>query len=136
MSKQYQLSYLGKANILKIISLQFQFKLKQNLKFILVFYRPENTLRKLNIDRMFAKSFLDDMKSLDLLFGPDALLYLSIDDKARVPIGLAAANKQVCYTYRVTIFQHLHTNFWKNAILSSITVVQRILVKRGRHNHP
>ena len=56
--------------------------------------RPENTLRKKNVDRMFAKSFTDDMKNLDPLFGPDVLLYLSVDDKARVPLGLAAANLQ------------------------------------------
>ena len=56
--------------------------------------RPENSLRKKNIDRMYAKSFTDDMKNLDPLFGPDALMYLSIDDKARIPLGLAAANKQ------------------------------------------
>ena len=39
-------------------------------------------------------SFTLDMKELDLLFGPDVVSYFSIDDKARVPLGLAAANKQ------------------------------------------
>ena len=43
---------------------------------------------------MFAKSFCDDMLSLDPLFGPNAMTFLSNDDKARVPLGLAAANKQ------------------------------------------
>ena len=56
--------------------------------------RPENTLRKKNIDRMFAKSFIDDMRNLDPLFGDDAMVYLSIDDKAKVALGLAAAKLQ------------------------------------------
>ena len=56
--------------------------------------KPENNLRKKNIDRMFAKSFCDDMQGLEPLFGPEPLLYLSNDDKARVPLGLAAANVQ------------------------------------------
>ena len=50
--------------------------------------RPERNLRKKNKDRMFAKSFCDDMKSLEKQFGPDALNYVSMDDKAKVPIGL------------------------------------------------
>ena len=56
--------------------------------------RPETNLRKKNPDRMFAKSFTDDLKSIDLLFGHDAVNYLSIDDKAKVAIGLTAAKSQ------------------------------------------
>ena len=43
--------------------------------------RPENSLRKENADRMFAKSLQDDMQSLDSLFGPDVILYLSNEIK-------------------------------------------------------
>jgi len=56
--------------------------------------RPENSLRKKNIDRMFAKSFCDDMFEVCKLFGPKAVLFMSNDDKARIPLGLAAANLQ------------------------------------------
>ena len=56
--------------------------------------KPEANLRKKNPDRMFAKSFTDDMKSIDPLFGPDAVNYVSVDDKAKVVIGLAAAKSQ------------------------------------------
>ena len=50
--------------------------------------KPENSLRKKNIDRYFAKSFCDDIKSLDLLFGPDSMNYISADDKARILLGM------------------------------------------------
>ena len=43
---------------------------------------------------MFAKSFTDDMKFLDQQFGHEAVVYVSMDDKAKVPIGLAAAKCQ------------------------------------------
>ena len=56
--------------------------------------RPENSLRKKNIDRWFAKSFTDDMRSIDPLFGPDSVNYISVDDKARLLLGQAAANIQ------------------------------------------
>ncbi|CAB4063341.1 unnamed protein product [Lepeophtheirus salmonis] len=71
---------------------------------------PENSLRKSNTDRMFAKSFTDDMKDLDLLFGPDAINYLSNDDKARVPVGLAGSNLQapvlISRKYKVRLLDH------------------------------
>ena len=56
--------------------------------------RLENTLRKKNIDRMFVKSFIDNLQEICKLFGPSCVLFLSNDDKARVPLGLAAASLQ------------------------------------------
>ena len=43
---------------------------------------------------MYAKCCVDDVQRICSLFGPDAVLFLSNDDKARVPLGLAAANLQ------------------------------------------
>ena len=75
-----------------------------------IFFRPENNLRKINIDRIFAKSFLDDLNALDLLFGPDVVVFMSNDDKARVPLGLTAANKQgqilMHMSYKVRLADH------------------------------
>ena len=55
-------------------------------------------------------SITKDMKELDLLFGPVAVRYYSIDDKARVPLGLAAANEQspllMCLEYKVRLPDH------------------------------
>ena len=56
--------------------------------------KPEASLRKRNVDRGFAKSFIDDMFEVANIFGPLATLFLSNDDKARVPLGLAAASLQ------------------------------------------
>ena len=35
------------------------------------------------------------MKNIATMFWPDSVLVLSIDDKAKVPIGITAATKQV-----------------------------------------
>ena len=71
---------------------------------------PENSLRKKNIDRMFAKSFCDDMFEVCKLFGPQAVLFMSNDDKARIPLGLAAANLQapllMHLQYKVKLLDH------------------------------
>ena len=41
---------------------------------------------------MFAKCFIDDMFVVCKIFGPDAVLFMSNDDKSRIFLGLAAAN--------------------------------------------
>lgn len=56
--------------------------------------RPENSLRKRNIDRMFAKSMVDDLNEICQLFGRQNVTFMSNDDKARIPLGLAAASLQ------------------------------------------
>ena len=56
--------------------------------------RPENNLRKENVDRMFAKSIVDDVHDIYSLFGPDCITFLSNDDKARIALGLPAAKLQ------------------------------------------
>ena len=43
---------------------------------------------------MFAKSFMDDLINVCKFFGPQSFLFLSNDNKARVPLGLAAASLQ------------------------------------------
>ena len=63
--------------------------------------RPENSLRKKNIDRMFAKSFIDDLHDVCELLGPGLVLVMSNDGNARVALALAAASLQS------TLFIHL-----------------------------
>ena len=72
--------------------------------------RPENSLRKKNEDRIFAKSFIDGMSEVCKLFGPKAALFMSNDDKARIPLGLTAANLQapllMHMEYKVRLTNH------------------------------
>ena len=56
--------------------------------------RPENNLPKKNKDRMFAKSYMDNLINVCKFFGPQSVLFLSNDDKAGVLLGLAAASLQ------------------------------------------
>ena len=66
--------------------------------------------RKQNVDRMYAKSLQDDIQALESLFGPDVISYLSNDDKARIGIGVTAANKQASMLmkvdYKVRMLDH------------------------------
>lgn len=72
--------------------------------------RPENTERKGHANANFAFATKGYFKSIASIFGPDAVFVLSIDDKAKVPIGLAAANKQapllMCLEYSVRLPDH------------------------------
>ena len=59
-------------------------------------------LRKTNKDRMFAKSFIDQMFEVCKLFGPNVVLSMSHNDKARILLGLAATNPStIADTYGV-----------------------------------
>ena len=56
--------------------------------------RPECNLRKSNVDRMYARSIVEDTHDIETLFGHDQVTFLSCDDKARIPLGIAAVQKQ------------------------------------------
>ena len=56
--------------------------------------RSEASLRKKNVDRINAKSFIDDMCEVAKLFGLHAVLFISNDNKAKVSLRLAAATVQ------------------------------------------
>ena len=76
--------------------------------------RPENNLRKDNSDRMFAKSAID-MFATAGVFGHDAVTFLSNDDKARVPLGLAAATLQAPI-------------FWSPYLITRLSLLQLKLI--------
>ena len=56
---------------------------------------------------MFAKSFIDDMFDVTKLFGLDAVLFMSNDDKTRIPVE---ANLQASILmeveYKVKLIDH------------------------------
>ena len=86
--------------------------------------RPENSLRKKNPDRMFAKSFMDDMFEVCKLFGSKSVLVLSIDDKARVKLGLAAASLQspmlMSMDYKVRLPDHSFVVGERHSLIPSL----------------
>ena len=52
---------------------------------------------------MFAKSFMDDLINLCKFFRPQSALFLSNNDKARVPPGLAVASFQAPFFIHILI---------------------------------
>ncbi|KAF2890590.1 hypothetical protein ILUMI_15583 [Ignelater luminosus] len=56
--------------------------------------RPSNSLRKEHEDTHFCAGQIKHIRDLVELLGPQAVNMLSVDDKARVPLGLPAAQKQ------------------------------------------
>ncbi|CAG7725321.1 unnamed protein product [Allacma fusca] len=57
--------------------------------------RAKNNKRKEHPDAKFAAKTMANLRDVAELFGPANVLVVSQDDKARVPIGLPAENKQV-----------------------------------------
>ena len=73
---------------------------------------------------MFAKSFINDMFNMCKLFGPDAVLFVSNDDKARIPSGLAATNLQapilMHMKYKVKLIDHDFVAGPQHKLISSV----------------
>ena len=63
-----------------------------------------------HIEQYFAMNTIDHLKTLAETFGADAMLFLSQDDKARVPLGLPAARKQapllMYHDYKISLPDH------------------------------
>ena len=56
--------------------------------------RPQADLHKAHVDQDFARASIRDIEVLLSILGPDQCICISQDDKARVALGVTAANKQ------------------------------------------
>jgi hypothetical protein len=72
--------------------------------------RAHNDLRRQHVDSHFAAATIRQLLYVAVLLGEKTTFVLSQDDKARVPLGLAAANKQspilMNVHYRVSLPDH------------------------------
>lgn len=72
--------------------------------------RAKNDEHRAHVDTNFAASTIRHLEELSSFLGPNAVSFISQDDKARVPIGITAANKQspmiMHVDYRVTLPDH------------------------------
>ena len=59
-----------------------------------IYFRPENNLRKAHPDRFWAAETFNMMQELCEIYGPEASVYISQDDKSAVHIGVIAAKRQ------------------------------------------
>ncbi|CAG8718989.1 4968_t:CDS:2, partial [Dentiscutata erythropus] len=56
--------------------------------------RAQNTARRVHEDTQFCAALIRNIKEMVSVLGPRNILVVSQDDKAQIPLGLAAANKQ------------------------------------------
>lgn len=86
--------------------------------------RPEVSLRKKNLDRMYPKSFTNDMLLVRKLFDPQAVLFISHDDKDKVTLVLAAATLQspilVNLEYKLRLPDHNFVVGARHNLISSV----------------
>lgn len=86
--------------------------------------KPQNSEHKHHPDGRFCISTIRNVDSLASLLGPKQVMYLSQDDKARVQIGVIAANKQspiLMHTeYRVILPDHNFVMANKHKLIPSV----------------
>ena len=75
-------------------------------------------------DKMFAQTSIRSLEEMGSLLGPQETFFLGQDDKARVPIGITAANKQapllMHMEYRVTLPDHDWVVAEKHKLIPSV----------------
>ena len=73
---------------------------------------------------MFGKSFMDNLLDVWEQFGPKPVLVLSIDDKARVKLGLAVASLQspmlMSLDYKVRLPDHFFDVGERHSLIPSV----------------
>ncbi|CAG8758483.1 9845_t:CDS:2, partial [Gigaspora margarita] len=74
--------------------------------------RSQNTARKRHENTHFCASLVRNIKEMVSLLGPQSILTIFQDDKARIPLGLAAANKQAPILMRVEYRVELSDHDW------------------------
>ena len=84
---------------------------KRHVKTVPVKIRlAKNNLRKKHADANFTFVTKEYLKNIATMFGPDSVLVLSVDDKAKVPTGITAATKQapivMHMTYEIRLPDH------------------------------
>ena len=86
--------------------------------------RPEVSLRKKNLGRMYPKSFTNDMLLVRKLFDPQAVLFISYDDKDKATLVLAAATLQapilVNLEYKLGLPDHNFVVGARHNLISSV----------------
>lgn len=72
--------------------------------------RAQTDLHKEHPDQQFCVASIRSLETLASMLGPEEILFISQDDKARVPIGITAANKQAPFLmnmeYRIRLPDH------------------------------
>jgi len=83
-----------------------------------------------HVDSGFAAATIVYINGVASVLGPDQVLYVSQDDKARVPIGITAANKQapllMSMEYRVTLPDHDFVVGARHSLIPSVYAVLRV----------
>lgn len=86
--------------------------------------RPEADHHKAHVDQHFCVATIRSLETLESILGPNQVFFLSQDDKARVPIGLTAANKQapllMHVEYRVSLPDHDWVIATKHKLIPSV----------------
>lgn len=95
--------------------------------------KAQNSLHKDHVDGRFCQVTNKFMEELASLLGPESVIYLSQDDKARVPIGITAAHKQTTFLmhveYRVSLPDHDFVKGGRHKLIPS--VIAGIEIKPG-----
>ena len=83
--------------------------------------KAQNTLRNKHEDANFCFATKQYMKDIASLFGAENVFVLSVDDKAKVPIGVTAANKQSPLIMHVDYEMRLPDHDFVNAMNHKLT---------------
>ena len=73
-------------------------------------FKAQNSKHASHVSTKFARSSIKALEEIATILGPEEVAFHSMDDKAKVPIGITAAEKQtlllIHMEYQVTLLDH------------------------------
>ena len=93
-----------------------------------------------NVDRWFAATTMRHVQELAILMGSKNVAILGKDDKALIPLGIPAANKQspilMCMEYPVKLPDHTFVVSTKHKLIPSVYATREIKDKTLSYSGP
>ena len=93
---------------------------------LLNFLRQKNSKHTDHVSKNFARSSIKSLEEIAAILEPEEVIFHSMDDKAKVPIGITAANKQtpllMHMEYQVTLPDHNFVLGSKHKLIPQLSV--------------
>ena len=101
-------------------------------------FKSQNSKHAAHVSTKFARSSIKSLEEIATILGPEEVIFHSMDDKAKVPIGITAAKKQtpllMHMEYQVTLPDHDFVVGSKHKLLPSVIGDMKVVKNKDLTN--
>eukprot|EP00794_Sanderia_malayensis_P004092 gene4092-4646_t len=101
-------------------------------------FKSQNSKHAAHVSTKFARSSIKSLEEIATILGPEEVIFHSMDDKAKVPIGITAANKQtpllMHMEYQITLPDHDFVVGSKHKLIPSVIGDMKVVKSKDLTN--